>query len=232
MRRGILLAACTSALLSQSAPPVRAPILVELFTSEGCSSCPPADRILEQLDSRVVVLSEHVDYWDHQGWKDPFSSHQNTMRQEAYGQRFSLESVYTPQMIVDGAAEFTGSDARRATEELNRASRRKKADLRLTRTDGGLKVEIANSPGSAAVFLALAEDSGTSHVGGGENRGRELHHVAILRNLRKAGAVKRGGGFSQILSLPPEAAHQRVIVFLQEGSAGPVLGAAELGPSR
>src|SRR5438270_391996 len=94
--------------------PSRAPVLVELFTSEGCSSCPPADRLLEQLDSHAIVLSEHVDYWDHQGWKDPWSSAQNTRRQESYGRGMGVDGAYTPQMIVDGSVVFNGSAAHRA----------------------------------------------------------------------------------------------------------------------
>ncbi len=101
-------------LAAMAVEPVRAPVLVELFTSEGCSSCPPADRLLEQLDPHVIVLSEHVDYWDHQGWKDPYSSHSYTQRQESYGRQFAIDGVYTPQMVIDGVAQFNGSDAQRA----------------------------------------------------------------------------------------------------------------------
>ncbi len=186
--------------------------------------------MLEQLDPHVVVLSEHVDYWDHQGWKDRFSSHDNTMRQEEYAMRFHLDSTYTPQMVVDGTAQFVGSDASRAKEEIGKAQRHPKAQIKLTRAEGGVQIDIADSPNGASVFLALAEDSAESNVAAGENKGRRLHHVAILKSLRKLGSVKRGVAFSQSAPLPAAANEQRVIVFVQEGSAGPVLGAAELGP--
>src|ERR1035438_2718264 len=94
MGRCLLPVVLAAALLSQGASPSRAPVLVELFTSEGCSSCPPADRLLEQLDPQAIVLSEHVDYWDHEGWKDPFSSRESTLRQDEYCRRFNLPSAY------------------------------------------------------------------------------------------------------------------------------------------
>ena len=97
---------------------------MELFTSEGCSSCPPADRLLESLDPQVIVLSEHVDYWDRLGWRDPYSAHANTLRQEAYARGFGTKGPYTPQMVIDGATEFVGNDARRAMEEIARARSR------------------------------------------------------------------------------------------------------------
>ncbi len=228
MRRSLLLASICGALLAQStAPPNRSPVLVELFTSEGCSDCPPADRMLAQLDPHVVVLSEHVDYWDHQGWKDRFSSREYTLRQQAYAERFHLDSPYTPQMVVDGTAQFVGSDAKRAQEEIAGAGKRAKAQVRLARGAGGVQVDIDGSPASAGVFLALAEDSAASDVAAGENKGRHLAHVAVLRSLRKIGSVKRGIAFSQMVPLPATAAEQRVVVFVQEGTAGPVLGAAE-----
>src|SRR5262249_41551622 len=152
----------------------------ELFTSEGCSSCPPADRILEALDPSAIVLSEHVDYWDHLGWRDPFSSHATTLRQEAYARRFATQGPYTPQMVIDGSVEFNGSDCTRALAEIERSANRGKVEVRLSRTEGGLKIETGAVTRSADIMLALAEDSANSQVAAGENSGRKLHHVAIL----------------------------------------------------
>jgi hypothetical protein len=225
-RLGVL-AVCL-AVFSSPAQFSRSPILVELFTSEGCSSCPPADRLLEQIDSRAVVLSEHVDYWNQQGWADPFSSAELTARQEAYSRRFHLEGPYTPQMVIDGSAEFTGSDASRASRELTAAAKGLKTPVRLARTDHGIRVAIEGGAAGAGVILAIADDSGESSVSAGENRGRRLHHVAIVRSLRKIGRLERGGGFQKEISLPEKTRGQRAIVFVQEGDTGPVSGVAML----
>ena len=167
-----LVLACLTA---SAAAPERAPVLVELFTSEGCSSCPPADRLLETLDPSVIVLSEHVDYWNQLGWRDPFSSHANTLRQEAYARRFAGQGPYTPQMVIDGAVEFVGSDGRRAAAR-NRPSRQTRTCRRQPVAEWRRASDRdRRSPHASDVLLAIAEDrEASSQVTAGENRGRNL----------------------------------------------------------
>ena len=204
-----------------------APVLVELFTSEGCSDCPPADRLLAHLDSQAIVLSEHVDYWNHLGWKDPFSSPLFSRRQESYNTQLAAKGPYTPQMIVDGETEFVGSDAERASDAIAKAAHRPKAEIKLTRSAAGLDVSVAAVPSTAEIWVAFADDRDASNVSAGENRGRHLEHIAVVRTLRKLGTVKRGGSFTQLVELPASAAPQRVVVFLQASDHGRVSGAAE-----
>jgi hypothetical protein len=231
MVRSILIAAMGVALCAGAANPVRLPVLVELFTSEGCSSCPPADRLLQLIDPQVIVLSEHVDYWDRQGWKDRFSSHALTERQADYARQFGVDSPYTPQIVVDGAAQVVGSDAQGAAQEIEKASHRAKATVKIDRTGSGIAVEIDSAPSAADIMVAVADDSDVTQVAAGENKGHELHHVAVVRSLRKIGAIKRGGKFSTQIKLPQETVSQRVVVFLQESGRAQVSGAAMLAPA-
>ena len=176
------------ALVATAASPVaRIPVLVELFTSEGCSSCPPADALLALLDrtqpvagADVIVLSEHVDYWNQLGWTDPYSSPAFSRRQQDYGTRFKLPSIYTPEMVVDGRSEFTGNDAEQASKEIQKALEQQKTQVTLSQPvrDGQqikVHVEVAPRPGSgktsAIVYVALAEEHALSHVTKGENGG-------------------------------------------------------------
>ena len=228
MLRNLLVAASCVVLSAGAANPERMPVLVELFTSEGCSSCPPADRLLQRLDPRTIVLSEHVDYWDQLGWKDRFSSHAFTERQESYARQCGLDGPYTPQLVVDGAAQFSGGDARRAAEEIDKAGRRAKADIRIVRSERGVRMEISGAPNAADVMLALADNAAESQVAAGENKGVDLRHVAVVRSLRKIGSIKRGGSFATEVGLPAGAATQRVVVFLQESGQARVSGAAML----
>ena len=223
------------------------PVLVELFTSEGCSSCPPADALLEKLDrlqpvdhAELIVLSEHVDYWNDIGWKDPYSAHEYSERQNAYAERFAHGSVYTPQMVVDGHIEFVGSDEERALHAIEDAAKVRKVPVRISSVslngDNKLAFHLEAGPLSAssdvkpaAVLLAIADDSDVSHVSGGENDGRVLKHVAVLRTLVPIGSVNKIAEFSRDISVSIVGNHQanlRIVVIVQEPDAGKVWGLA------
>ena len=184
------------------APRTLVPVLAELFTSEGCNSCPPADRLLELLLQEqpiegvyVIALSEHVTYWDQQGWKDPFGSSQFTNRQQDYGRRFNLDSIYTPQLVIDGAREFVGSDKHAIEGALVSAAKTPKAALNVavSGSDGVLNVE-ASGPGltgdkDAELWFVLAEDHLAVDVKRGENANRTLKHSGVVRILQSAGGI-------------------------------------------
>jgi len=222
----------------------RTPVLVELFTSEGCSDCPPADALLEKLDrsqpvrnTQLVVLSEHVDYWNDIGWKDPYSSHEFSIRQGDYAHRFRLDSAYTPQMVVDGDAQFVGSDERRAIQAIEGAAKVEKVPVALSSVhlEGNTVVAhvesgalpSSTSSKSANVLLALADDNDQSNVRRGENAGRILTHVAVVRSLTQVGTINRGGAFSgevKVSSANANPRNLRVVAIVQEMAAGRILG--------
>jgi len=248
----IMLFAPALALIAQGQPPApvdsspaRIPILVELFTAEGCSDCPPADAFLQKLDQQpfpraeMIVLSEHVDYWNHDGWKDPYSSHFYSERQEAYASEFALRSVYTPQMVVDGSSEFVGSNQAVASKAFAKAATAPKIGIRLS----SISVDAANNLRAhvetaalpkgqkADVYLAIALNHAESQVSAGENAGRKLSHTAVARVMAKVGSLRPNQAFAQDieLKLAPElvAANLRLVVFVQEAHQGRVLGATQ-----
>jgi hypothetical protein len=236
-----------SATIPQAGAPAPA-VLVELFTSEGCSSCPPADKLLADLDqnqqvqdAQVIALSEHVDYWNRLGWKDPFSSADFSRRQAAYAQALGIEDFYTPQMIVDGRTEFVGSKRATALEAIARAARTPKATISLSIKTSEpksiiLTVQIDNVPeisggDKAEVMLAVAENGLLSKVSRGENSGRELPHSAVTRKLTRIGTVD-GKGFRGEPNVQIDSAWRRqntsVVIFVQERTSRRVLGAAAI----
>ena len=216
------------------------PVLVELFTSEGCSSCPPADAFLRTLDStqpiqgaQLIVLGEHVDYWDDQGWRDIYSDHNFTVRQDNYVNRMGLKSSYTPQIIVDGSAECSGNDPKRAIDAIEKARAQSKVPLQIssaTVANGKLSAHIESDtlPANAEVFVALALDRAESQVLRGENSGHHLEHVAVARNFVKVGKAGKGATFAKDVELKVKpASAYRVIAFIQEANQGKILGVVE-----
>jgi hypothetical protein len=223
-------------------------VLVELFTSEGCSTCPPADKLLTDLDQnqplegvQVIALSEHVDYWNRLGWKDPFSSAQFSQRQADYARALSLDDFYTPQMIVDGRSQFVGSKRAAALEAIAKAAGTPKADVRLTvktltSNSIALTVQVENLPAvsrgdKAEVMLAITESGLMNKVSRGENAGRDLAHSSVTRKLIKIGDAD-GATFNAQPTVRLESLWKRqqlkVIVFVQERSSRRVLGAAAI----
>jgi len=228
----------SSALAADSGPATA--IVVELFTSEGCSSCPPADALLKAMDSaqpipgaHLIVMEEHVDYWDEQGWKDPFSSHEITLRQVDYTERLHVREPYTPEMVVDGAYEFTGNDRMRAAEALKKAVALPTVSVRISSIaveNGKLRAHIDTDsvPEKADVMVALVLDHAESQVLRGENGGHHLDHVAVLTSLSKVGKADKGQPFSKDISLGSKSLAQpcRLVTFLQESGQGRIVGAA------
>lgn len=223
----------------------RAPVIVELFTSEGCSSCPPADDLLSKLpkafrDIDVIPLSEHVDYWNNLGWKDRFSSTLFTMRQQDYGRAFELQTVYTPQMVVNGQAEFTGSDYYRAQREIRKAAEGPKALTSLTMAQPGVvHISIDKIPEhvkTADVFLAVTESNLESVPARGENSGVHLRHTGVVRNLTSIAHLdlKKTPNYAADarLNLNPEWRPENLqyVVFVQDRTSRKIIGAASLHP--
>jgi hypothetical protein len=228
------------------------PVIVELFTSEGCSSCPPADRLLAHLQrtqpvvgADIIALEEHVDYWNDLGWNDPFSSSQFSDRQDDYAHFFRTSGPYTPQMIVDGKAQFVGSDERDALAAIAKAARGPKATVELEQLPDSsagaetvrLRVRLGPLAGwhagdLAEVLLAITEDNLSSNVTRGENAGDQLDHRAVVRELRVLGRLDSAGSFAAEpdvnLAKNWKRENLRAVAFVQDRSSRDVLGVATL----
>ncbi len=221
----------------------KTPILMELFTSEGCSSCPPADNWVERLDAaqplagaELIVLSEHVDYWDHDGWKDPYSSAQWTARQKGYVTMLGLSDAYTPQIILDGNVEVRPANAQQTKQSLEKAAG---AQMMTVRIDGAAlasgeltgRVEADGSAQkhSGEVYVAVALDKTLTDVLAGENDGKKLTNVAVVKDLVKIGKLEKGKNFEQTFRVKlwpgADAGNMRVVAFVQEPGQGKILGA-------
>ena len=220
-RRSALFVLAGSATALRASDPSRVPVLVELFTSEGCSSCPPADALLISLDRQsidgveVIPLSEHVDYWNHLGWKDSFSSPLFSARQQQYAVRFGVDSVYTPQMVINGRGEALGSDSSKVYTAIERDAKAARASLRIQVLDPvgddppnavRLKVTVDAIPESLKketldLLLAVTESGLSSSVRNGENAGRVLRHTGVVRSLTRVAELepKKSRGYTATL---------------------------------
>jgi hypothetical protein len=251
---GIVLGIAATVALSQTGDTqknVPTPILLELFTSEGCSSCPPADKLVQEMDTtqpvsgaQLIVLSEHVDYWNHDGWKDPYSSSSLTERQIDYVRALKLKEPYTPQMIVDGTTVLQGDEAQ-ILQSLRGDVATPKLSLRIDSVNlgagkaqdisGHIDVEGTTDKHNADVYVAVALSRAESQVLSGENSGKHLSHVAVVQEIKKLGKLGKNGRFSQDfqVKLNPgtDANNVRIIAFVQEPGPGRVLGAALWKPA-
>jgi hypothetical protein len=232
--------------LGSAAPAARTLIIAELFTSEGCSSCPPADDVLRQLVEQqpiagveVVALGEHVDYWDNLGWRDPFSSALMTERQSQYARLSRSRSIYTPQLVVDGRYECVASEIAEVRKALVAAARLPKVDVAVSGTlpdDGRLRLRVRvdvppalASHDDADVMVAVTEDHLVSNVIRGENKGRTLGHTGVVRTIASIGELKRHElTFSADLPIQISSGWKRgdlrAVAFVQERVSRIILG--------
>lgn len=217
--------------------------VVELFTSEGCSSCPPADALLREINLKqtasgqlIVGISEHVTYWNSLGWKDPFSSPVFTERQTVYSSRFSLEGPYTPQMVLNGREQFVGSDTGALERALRDDARRGHLSINVlsfSRSSGGLDVKFSLAGEVRRpldIIAVLTDDADRSNVLRGENGGRTLQHVSVARLLTRIATVRSDVEESVHIQFsegfqPGTASGHHLVLFAQEQHQGAIDGA-------
>lgn len=236
----------TGSSMAVGKPTASAPVvIVELFTSEGCSSCPPADQLLKKLSeeqpiagARVVALEEHVDYWNHLGWRDPFSAAEFSRRQEEYAGVFRNDGVYTPQMIVDGQAEFTGSQARKARQAIEQSAGLPKVNVEILPVTGdaaAFDLRVLNARDEVGgkkleLWLAVTEAGLYSEVKAGENSGETLRHAAVVRALQKVAEVQTGNPVTKRVApvLKPDWKREQlsVVAFVVQKDSRKIVGGA------
>lgn len=219
----------------------RTPVLVELFTSQGCPTCPAADKILADLESsqpiagaEIITLAWHVDFWDGFGWKDEFASPVFSQRQTAYARALNIGETYTPQMIVDGTTYFVGTKLDKATKAITDAAKNSKPEINLSVGKEKLKIGIPNLPKheQATVYVAMVQDNLSRKIGRGNNAGKTLLHTSVARDLRAAGSIppdKRNFEIETFLQFQPEWKKDdlQLIVFVQENGSRKILAVSK-----
>ena len=215
---------------------------MELFTSEGCSDCPPADRLLEELDTKqsvpgaqAIVLSEHVTYWNQLGWRDPFSLDETIGGRRSTATDFNLDSIYTPQAVIDGSAQLVGNNAAGLAQAVKRAASTPKKPLTIADAhwdNGAVMFTVRGAADSGSRMLAvLAADAQGPKILRGENAGRTLHHVAVVRSMKDFGSTAADGRALRLsagsFTRDQGSAPLRLVVFLVEKKSGHVTALSE-----
>ncbi len=233
-----------------AAAPKRQPVVIELFTSEGCSTCPPADGFLSELEAKqpipgveIIALEEHVDYWNHDGWEDPFSSQAWTARQQEYVAKFKGDTPYTPQMILNGEKVMALKDAAEIEQTILQAAKEENTEVSIAaagseRADAlKFEVHVGNLPSAldkADVWMAVTEDGLHSDVKAGENKGKMLEHASVVRTLEKIGSTPAKGATPFVanpqikLKSNWKKENLRVVVFVQDRKSWRIVGAASV----
>ncbi|MFN7930085.1 MAG: DUF1223 domain-containing protein [Blastocatellia bacterium] len=217
--------------------PAKTPVIVELFTSEGCSSCPPADAVLAELErqqpvanAEIIALSEHVDYWNYLGWADPFSAPVYSARQQEYARSLGAD-VYTPQMIVQGRTQLLGSQLTQAREAITQAARAPQANVQIKRlAPTQIEVtatELPKTSNPLDIVLAITENNLSTNVARGENAGRRLPHVSVVRQLQVIGTAPTATA-KLTFAKNWQRDNLRLVAFLQERKSRRIVGAAVL----
>lgn len=216
---------------------VKQAVLVELFTSQGCSSCPPADQVLGDLQKRddVVALSFSIDYWDYIGWRDTLANRENTLRQQAYEKVLPSHRVYTPQVVVDGVSDVVGNQRNDVFSTIDKrvaATQGRRLPIAISQSGDEVNVRIGSLPGakqSATVWLAHTLSTRTVNIASGENSGRVVTYHNVVRGFA---AVGKWSGEPMVLELPVQGEQGEnadgIAVWVQAGGVGPVLGAAQI----
>ncbi len=205
-------------------------VVVELFTSQGCSSCPPADQILGELAGRddVIALALHVDYWDYLGWTDDFASPEHTLRQRAYARAAGERTIYTPQMVIGGQDHVIGSRPMKVSSAIMEHSAKKQPVQVQLKRDGEVVSIVATAEGNipdAVIQLATFKPKSTVSVRRGENAGRTLDYHNVVQNLVRVASWDGNSDYSAAIKVP---ADMPVAIIVQVADAGPILGAAQL----
>lgn len=224
---------------------LRVPVIVELFTSEGCDSCPAADELLAKLDGdqpipgvEIIAMEEHVDYWDDAAWRDPYSSRALTARQNDYGRQFRIDDIYTPQAVINGQIQALGSDSKLVRDAIARAAKGMKATVDVEfQSVSVAKVKVDHIPSDAGlcdVMLAVTENKLVTTVTGGENRGRKLPHTGVVRSLVSLGRMTPDSPATYTMHLRFNPRWRRdnlkYVVFVQDRTSRKILGATAVTP--